>query len=31
MSRGGEDMVGGHVPTPGTDSSEPLTDDDIPF
>ena len=31
MSRGGEDTVGGHVPTPGADSSEPLTDDDIPF
>ena len=31
MSRGGEDTMGGHAPTPSPDSPEPLTDDDIPF
>src|SRR5687768_2344684 len=30
MSRGGDDM-GGHAGLPGPESSEPLTDDDIPF
>ena len=30
MSRGGDDM-GGHAGSPSPESSEPLTDDDIPF
>jgi len=28
---GGEEGMGGHVPSPAPDVSEPLTDDDIPF
>src|SRR5688500_16056148 len=30
MGRGGDDL-GGHAGSPGPESSEPLTDDDIPF
>jgi single-strand DNA-binding protein len=31
-ARGGsDDSMGGHAPAPGPESSEPLTDDDIPF
>ena len=31
MSRGGMEEVGSHTPAPASETSEPLTDDDIPF
>ena len=31
MARGGGDDMGSHAGSPGPESSEPLTDDDIPF